>query len=202
MTTRVTEPSEPRHPARPAATAGTAAPETAASRLPDAATEAGRALILLGSRLHRLYSETIEGLSIPLSVQQYRILDRVGQGVSTLSKLAELARRQPPTMSKSVDSLVRQGLLNRAEAPTDRRATALTLTPEGQALLAEAHEALDRLSRWLVEAAGANPATLTAFAADLYDQTEPELDQLINARRTPGRPRGARTDPPRPAPAP
>jgi DNA-binding MarR family transcriptional regulator len=153
------------------------------------AAEAGRALIALGSRLHRLYAETIEGLSVPLSVQQYRILDRVGQGVSTLSKLADLARRQPPTISKSVDSLVRQGLLNRAESPGDRRATALTLTPAGETLLTEAHDSLDRLARWLVESSGADPATLTAFAEGLYDQTEPALDQLINARRTPGRAR-------------
>jgi len=174
MTTRVPEPSEPRQ------------PPGAAAEPAGAATEAGLALIRLGSRLHRLYAETIEGLSVPLSVQQYRILDRVGLGASTLSKLAELARRQPPTISKSVDSLVRQGLLNRAEAPSDRRAAALTLTPAGTALLNEAHEALDRLARWLVEAAGANPATLAAFAESLYGQTETELDQLINARR--GRP--------------
>jgi DNA-binding MarR family transcriptional regulator len=167
-------------------------PEPGGSPGPAGATEAGRALIALGSRLHRLYAETIEGLSVPLSVQQYRILDRVGQGVSSLSKLAELARRQPPTISKSVDSLVRQGLLNRAEAATDRRATALTLTPAGIALLTEAHQALDRLARWLVESSGADPATLAAFAQDLYGQTEPELDHLINARRTPGR---ARTQP-------
>jgi DNA-binding MarR family transcriptional regulator len=172
MTTHVTDPSEPGGPPGPADAAG-----------------AGRALIALGSRLHRLYAETIEGLSVPLSVQQYRILDRVGLGVSTLSKLAELARRQPPTISKSVDSLVRQGLLNRAESPGDRRATALTLTPGGTALLTEAHEALDRLARWLVDASGADPAALAAFAETLYDQTEPELDQLINARRTPARTR-------------
>jgi DNA-binding MarR family transcriptional regulator len=155
------------------------------------ATEAGRALLRLGSRLHRLYAETIEGLSTPLSVQQYRILDRVGLGVSSLSQLAELARRQPPTISKSVDSLVRQGLLTRAEAATDRRATALSLTPRGAALLREAHEELDRLGRWLVEAADPDPNPgpdrLAAFAAGLYGKTEAELDRLVEARRTPGR---------------
>lgn len=158
------------------------------------AAEAGRALIRLGSRLHRLYAETIEGLSLPLSVQQYRILDRVGLGVSSLGQLAELARRQPPTISKSVDSLVRQGLLTRAEAATDRRATALSLTPRGAALLREAHEALDHLGRWLIEAAAADPESLAAFAADLYDKTETELDLLVSARRVPGRtPRLARS---------
>lgn len=159
----------------------------------DRATEAGRALIRLGSRLHRLYAETIESLSVPLSVQQYRILDRVGLGVSSLGQLAELARRQPPTISKSVDSLVRQGLVARAEAATDRRATALSLTPQGTALLREAHEELDRLGRWLIEAAAADPGRLTAFAVGLYDQTETELDLLVEARRRPGRvPRLAR----------
>jgi DNA-binding MarR family transcriptional regulator len=158
-----------------------------------AATEAGRALLRLGSRLHRLYAETIESLSTPLSVPQYRILDRVGLGVSSLSQLAELARRQPPTISKSVDSLVRQGLLTRAEAATDRRATALSLTPRGAALLREAHGELDRLGRWLAEGAGTDPDSLAAFAAGLYDKTETELDLLVEARRVPGRaPRLAR----------
>ena len=151
------------------------------------ATDAGRALLRLGSRLHRLYAETIEGLSTPLSVPQYRILDRVGLGVTSLGQLAELARRQPPTISKSVDSLVRQGLLTRAEAAADRRATALSLTPRGAALLREAHGELDRLGRWLAEAAGADPEGLAAFAAGLYDKTEAELDLLVEARRTPGR---------------
>jgi DNA-binding MarR family transcriptional regulator len=155
----------------------------------EGATEAGRALLRLGSRLHRLYAETIEGLSTPLSVQQYRILDRVGLGVSSLSQLAELARRQPPTISKSVDSLVRQGLLTRAEAAADRRATALSLTPRGAALLREAHEKLDRLGGWLVEAAGPEPGPdrLAGFAAGLYGKTEAELDRLVEARRAPGR---------------
>jgi DNA-binding MarR family transcriptional regulator len=151
------------------------------------ATEAGRALVRLGSRLHRLYAETIEGLSVSLSVQQYRILDRVGLGVSSLGQLAELARRQPPTISKSVDSLVRQGLLTRAEAATDRRATALSLTPRGAALLREAHAELDRLGRWLAEASAVDPERLAAFADSLYGKTEAELDLLIEARRTPGR---------------
>ena len=162
--------------------------------------EAGRALIRLGSRLHRLYAETIESLSIPLSVQQYRILDRVGLGVSSLSQLAELARRQPPTISKSADSLVRQGLLTRSEAATDRRATTLSLTPRGAALLREAHEALDRLGRWLIEATAADPERLAAFAAGLYDKTETELDLLVDARRMPGRaPRLARSAGARPS---
>jgi len=201
----VTDPREPsaRVPVTSAQTdgaGGDAAPAEAAER----ATEAGRALLRLGSRLHRLYAETIEGLSVPLSVPQYRILERVGLGVASLGQLAELARRQPPTISKSVDSLVRQGLLTRAEAATDRRATALSLTPRGAALLREAHGELDRLARWLAEAAAdlgdvGDPGSLVAFAAGLYDQTEAELDLLVEARRAPRLARPARTASPAPA---
>jgi DNA-binding MarR family transcriptional regulator len=162
-------------------------PQSDAGSDGDRAADAGRALIRLGSRLHRLYAETIESLSVPLSVRQYRILERVGAGVTSLSRLAELARRQPPTISKSVDSLVRQGLLIRAEAAADRRTAALSLTPRGAALLREAHEELDRLGRWLAGAAGADPGRLAAFADSLYDQTEAELDLLVDARRPPGR---------------
>jgi DNA-binding MarR family transcriptional regulator len=172
----VTEPRDPPAGAQVVSAQVASAQVDAAER----AAEAGRALL-------RLYAETIESLSTPLSVPQYRILERVGLGVSSLSQLAELARRQPPTISKSVDSLVRQGLLTRAEAATDRRATALSLTPRGAALLREAHEELDRLGSWLVEAAGADPEHLAAFAGGLYGRTETELDLLVEARRRPGR---------------
>jgi DNA-binding MarR family transcriptional regulator len=201
----VTDPREPsaRVPVTSAQTDG-AGGDAAQAEAAEHATEAGRALLRLGSRLHRLYAETIEGLSVPLSVPQYRILERVGLGVASLGQLAELARRQPPTISKSVDSLVRQGLLTRAEAATDRRATALSLTPRGAALLREAHAELDRLARWLAGAATdlgdvGDPGSLAAFAAGLYDQTEAELDLLVEARRAPRLARPARTASPAPA---
>lgn len=39
--------------------------------------------------------------------------------------------------SKAVDRLVRRGLIRRTEAPSDRRAVELSLTPEGRTLLAQ-----------------------------------------------------------------
>lgn len=201
----VTDPREPPADDQAAsAQEGGAQAASAQAGTAERATEAGRALLRLGSRLHRLYAETIEGLSVPLSVPQYRILERVGLGVASLGQLAELARRQPPTISKSVDSLVRQGLLTRAEAAADRRATALSLTPKGAALLREAHAELDRLARWLAGAAAdpggaADPASLAAFAAGLYDKTEAELDLLVEARRAPRPARPARAASPAPA---
>jgi len=139
---------------------------------PASAVEAGRAFIRLGSRLHRLQVEVLEGLSIPLSVRQFRILERVGRGTSSLGMLAGQARRKPATISKSADSLVRQGLLTRTEAAQDRRALVLALTPAGRRLLAEATAAMSRLAVALAEAAPVSCRELGGFAESVYQSTE------------------------------
>jgi DNA-binding MarR family transcriptional regulator len=142
----------------------------------DTAVSVGRRLIRLGSRLHRLQVERLEALSTPLSIRQYRILDRVDQGITSLGRLAELARRQPSTVSKSADSLVRQGLLTRQEAAGDRRAMVLHLTPAGARLLTEARAASGELAAWLVGASGMKLDDLASFVDVLYDETERIMD--------------------------
>jgi DNA-binding MarR family transcriptional regulator len=132
----------------------------------------GLRLLRLSSRIYRLQTETLEGLSAPLSLSQFRILDRVDQGVTTLGRLAELARRRPSTTSKSADSLVRQGLLTRTEAAEDRRNMVLCLTPEGEALLAEARAAMMQLASWLASASGLASTALGTFVDGLYEETE------------------------------
>lgn len=144
----------------------------------DAPDAVGRRLIRLGSRVHRLQVERLAALSTPLSVRQYRILDRVDQGNTSLGRLARLARRRPSTISKSADSLVRQGLLTRAEDAGDRRITVLGLTTAGAALLAEAREAMRELARWLVSVSGTDAARLAVLIDDLYEQTEHAMDAL------------------------
>jgi DNA-binding MarR family transcriptional regulator len=138
----------------------------------------GARLIQLGSRVHRLYMECLAALTTPLSVRQFRILDRVDHGNTSLGQLARLARRRPSTMSKSADSLVRQGLLTRTEAAEDRRIMVLALTPAGSALLGEARDAMSELARWLVSASGMDTASLAVFIDDFYEQTEHAMDNL------------------------
>jgi DNA-binding MarR family transcriptional regulator len=113
--------------------------------------ELGETLLSLSARLYRLQAEAIDASGVPLSFQQFRILERVGGGVTSLSALAQLAKRRPSTISKSVDSLVRQGLLTREQAPSDRRTVTLTLTAPGAATLRQAQRALANLASWLVE---------------------------------------------------
>lgn len=169
--------------------------ETAASDI-----AVGRALLRLGARLDRLQVENLDALSIPLSMRQFRILERIHDGVTSVRLLAELANRQPSTISKSVDSLVRQGLVTRVEAAEDRRVIKLALTDSGLALWTEAREAADDLSRRILDETGVDKSALMRMVGILYEQTEligiktegPAPDKFAEA---PSRPASSRTLP-------
>jgi DNA-binding MarR family transcriptional regulator len=61
---------------------------------------------------------------------------------ASLTALAEYMGLTPSAASRLADGLVRRGLVNRQECATDRRFLNFTLTPQGQALLAAARQAL------------------------------------------------------------
>jgi DNA-binding MarR family transcriptional regulator len=70
-----------------------------------------------------------------LSVAQCYSLDAIGtQGRMTLNDLADSLYITASTASRTVDELVRKGLVERRQDATDRRAISLTLTPRGYAL--------------------------------------------------------------------
>jgi DNA-binding MarR family transcriptional regulator len=76
-----------------------------------------------------------------LSVAQCYTVDAIGMpGQLTLNELAETLYITPSTASRTVDDLVRKGLVERRQDPADRRAIRLSLTLPGQAL----YEALRR----------------------------------------------------------
>ena len=89
----------------------------------------GEMLLSFSGRIHRLQTEILSGLQVPLTIRQYRILRRVDAGHTSLMALCRLAHRNPPTMSESVNKLVRQGLLTRETERSDRRTMVLGLTP-------------------------------------------------------------------------
>jgi DNA-binding MarR family transcriptional regulator len=70
-----------------------------------------------------------------LTVAQCYAMDAIGaQRNLTLSELAEALYITPSTASRTVEEMVRKGLVSRAEDPADRRAVRLGLTPTGRAL--------------------------------------------------------------------
>lgn len=109
----------------------------------------GTKLMVVAARIARLQTELLDDLDQPLTVRQYRIMARMFEGHTTLTVLAKLARRTLPTMSKSVDALVKRGLIRRVPDEHDRRATRLELTADGEDLLHAADDAMTGLRELL-----------------------------------------------------
>ena len=83
---------------------------------------------------------------------QRRLLAAIGEAEPvTLNAVAAAVGRGAPAVSRSVDTLVRAGLVERTQDPDNRRRLALRLTKTGRARLADApkDDALaGRLSRY------------------------------------------------------
>ena len=73
-----------------------------------------------------------------LSLTEFRLLKRLGQGVRLARELAAELDVTAPTVSAAVDALVRRGLVARCAPAGDRRAVPLAATPAGLEALAAA----------------------------------------------------------------
>ena len=102
----------------------------------DEDTDHGELLLLAVSRMHRLQVEMLWKLEISLTLRQYRILQRVSEGYTSLSELSKLSHRSLPSTSESVELLVRRKLVTRKVSQIDRRAAELALTATGRDALA------------------------------------------------------------------
>ncbi len=106
----------------------------------DVMTSAVRGLVRLSRAVeHNLAKDQ-------LSLSQFRILDRLATGSFPGRSLAEWLAVKPPALTALVDALVKRGLVDRAEDPSDRRQVTHTLTAEGIELHREVSTRLgDRL---------------------------------------------------------
>ena len=100
----------------------------------------------LRSRAGRLPAD---GLSLP----QYHLLEALrGPVERTVGELAESAGVAPPTATRMLDCLVRDGYVTRRHAETDRRAVLVALTPAGTEAVEAAHEHVEAFRRRVFEA--------------------------------------------------
>jgi DNA-binding MarR family transcriptional regulator len=84
----------------------------------------------------RRSGETIE-------ISQWSTLKRISASPCTMSALARYKGVGLPTISKSIDMLVRRGLVERWVDKGDRRQTLVRLTPAGKRLLLSCRKALE-----------------------------------------------------------
>src|SRR4051812_29571364 len=75
-----------------------------------------------------------------LTLSQYGLVEPVArQPEARIRELAEGAGITAPTATRILDALERRGIVRRTRSATDRRAVAVTLTPEGRRLFEAQH---------------------------------------------------------------
>lgn len=90
----------------------------------------------------------VEGLSLP----QYQLLEALRHTDElTVGELADSAGVAPPTATRMLDCLARDGLISRRHSEADRRAVLVSLTDEGGAALQAAHEQVEAFRRRVFE---------------------------------------------------
>lgn len=111
---------------------------------------AGELLTLLARRLRHRRGQDLQPFG--LTPAQYRALGVVARCTHRngdelrLSGLAERLGIAPRSATEVVDALQDKGLVQRAPSPTDRRATALSLTDEGGRLVSQLRATMARVS--------------------------------------------------------
>lgn len=113
--------------------------------------DVGHLLMLVGPLLARLESETLADTEPRVSYRQYRLLQRIDDGCRSPSELARRSTLTMPTISESVESLVRREMLVRERDPNDGRAVQLRLTRLGRDALAAADQATRAVGARIVD---------------------------------------------------
>jgi DNA-binding MarR family transcriptional regulator len=91
----------------------------------------------------------IEGLSLP----QYHLLEALrDEHELSVGALAEAAGVAPPTATRMLDCLARDGHVERRHSEADRRAVLVTLTPSGRSAVEAAHQQVSAWRRRVFEA--------------------------------------------------
>ncbi len=136
--------------------------------------------VLAVARLARF----LERACTDLTLAQYRVLALVADGERHASRVATALALGKPTVSASVETLAERGLLRRAPAGHDRRATELTVTAAGRQVLQTTEAAMRARLDELLTPADA------AVVADAFARVQRALD----ARR-PGQGKAVGKDP-------
>lgn len=103
----------------------------------------------------------------------FSVLAHIEKGASTPGELADREKVSPPSMTRSVATLVEQGYVVRAADATDRRCVRLALTPAGEQVLAETRASRDA---WMAQRVG----ELTAYERGILREASAILDELAS----------------------
>jgi DNA-binding MarR family transcriptional regulator len=98
----------------------------------------------------------VEATGDVITPGQYTVLAQLdGHGPHTPRELADREHVQAPSMTRIVNALAEQGFVSRSAHPADGRQIQVSITPAGEAALAEAR---DQRTAWLAQrVAGLSP---------------------------------------------
>ncbi|PBI83249.1 transcriptional repressor MprA [Rhodococcus erythropolis] len=120
-----------------------------------------------------------------VTVPHLRILVLVAtRGPVNLAAVAQALAVHPSNASRAVDRLIKTGLLNRRDAPDDRRHLTLTLTPTGQKLVdrvsTHRRDAISAvLARMTTDDCNALAYTMRRFAAAAGEPVDGDVPTLL-----------------------
>jgi DNA-binding MarR family transcriptional regulator len=89
------------------------------------------------------------------SAQCHLLLELEARESASIGELAEALELDPSTMSRTADSLVRAGLVSRADDPANRRRQMLDLSPAGKKKVDYINDTCNEYYRTVLDAAGA-----------------------------------------------
>lgn len=152
----------------------------------------GVLLVSASTRLNRLYGRVLAQLEISLTFRQHRLLRRVAEGHTSMAALAAFGNLTLPTVSESVDGLVRRGLLDRRDNPQDRRQIVLTLTRSGREAKDAGDAALEAVNDRLLRAVSdeqrpvlyASLAAIYDAATEVFQRPDPAVVPATRTART------------------
>lgn len=120
-------------------------------------SDVGRLLRTYADQKARQYGQTRAQWAVLLKLQRY-------EGINQ-SDLAEYLDIQPITLTRLVDRLCDNGLIERRADPNDRRAKRLHLTPAARPLLERIDEQVEELAATVL--AGIDPTAIDAVLKQL-----------------------------------
>ena len=110
-----------------------------------------------------------------ITADQFHKLQRIREGKTSVSALADCMHLSRPNISRSVDELVNMGLVERQPEVADRRGINLSLTAKGRVLVANMLEAIgakmkSRLARLEISETKAIESALAALRKAFVEQ--------------------------------
>lgn len=88
-----------------------------------------------GNILRKLVAKRLREAGVDLSPEESVLMNELwDRGELTLSELAQCSIKDPSTLSRQVDGLVRKGYVDRRESSVDRRNQIVSVSEKGRAL--------------------------------------------------------------------